>query len=153
MKKLTLIFSLIVAASQLKAQTQLPAPMETALKADDATALEKLVTKDNVNTCYGNYSLLSNSIRYGAEKCFDLLLADGADVNKSCNGYVPPLMHAVKYGHLEMVKTLIAKGANKNYKFEGEFKGENGPEKGDTPLTYAAKFEQDDIADYLNSLK
>jgi len=153
MKKLVLIFSLIIAVSQLKAQTTLPAAMESALKADDAAALGKLVNKDNINACYGNYSVLSNAIRYGAEKCFDLLIAAGADVNKSCNGYVPPLMHAVKYGHLEMVKTLIAKGADKNYKFAGEFKGENGPEKGDTPLSYATKYEQDEIADYLNSLK
>src|SRR5258707_1330086 len=134
MKKLMLFSCLILVFGQLKAQTsQLPAPIETALKADDATALDKLINKDNVNNCYGNYSLLSDAIRFGAEKCFALLITKGADVNKSCNGYVPPLMHAVKYGNLEMVKTLIAKGANKNYKFDGDFKGENGPEKGDTP--------------------
>lgn len=153
MKKLILIVTLIISFSQLKAQTQLPAVIEAALKADDATTLDKFINKDNVNACFGNYSVLSNAVRYGAAKCFDLLIAAGADVNKSCNGYVPPLMHAVKYGHLEMVKTLIAKGANKNYKFDGEFKGENGPEKGDTPMTYADKYGQDAIAEYLESLK
>lgn len=153
MKKLLVFFVLLIASSQLRAQTEIPAGIETAIKADDATALGKLINAANINTCYGNYSLLSETIREKATTCFNLLIAQGADVNKSCNGYVPPLMHAVKYGQLDMVKILIAKGANKNYKYEGDLKLTNGPEKGDTPLIYADKYGQDEIADYLNSVK
>jgi len=110
MKKLILIFSLIVAVTQLKAQTKMPTTVAAAFKVDDAAALDKLVTKENVNDCYANYSLLAEAIHTDAPKCFDLLIAKGADVNKSCNGYVPPLMHALKYGHLDMVKTLVSNG-------------------------------------------
>ncbi|MDR6941365.1 ankyrin repeat domain-containing protein [Mucilaginibacter pocheonensis] len=153
MKKIVLLFVLFIVGSQLYAQTALPANIEIALKADDAVTIDKLVTKDNINACYGNYSILSDAIRLKAGKCFSLLLTKGADVNKSCNGYIPPLMHAIKYGNLEMVKALIAKGADKNYTYNGELKLTNGPEKGDTPLIYADKYGQDEIADYLNSLK
>jgi len=59
------------------------------------------------------------------------------------------LMHAAKYGHLDMVKVLVAKGADINYKYDGPTEAI----KGHTPLTYAEKFKQTDIADYLRSLK
>ena len=85
------------------------------MKADDVAALSKIITKANVNDCYGNYSILSQTIRYKAPKCFDLIIATSADVNKVCNEYVPPLFHAAKYGSLEMVKVLVAKGADVNY--------------------------------------
>ena len=73
----------------------------------------------------------------------------GADVNKSCNGYVPPLMHAAKYGSLDMVKALVTKGANVSYTYDGEYKDAQGM----TPITYAEKFGHKDIADYLRSVK
>ena len=136
------------------AQTQsvspgVPTEVMAAIKNDDASALQQLITKDNVNTCYGDYSVLSQAVRYNAKKCFDQLIAEGADVNKSCNGYVPPLMHAAKYGHLDMVKILVSKGADINYKYSGTYQ----PADGETPLTYAEKNNQPAVADYLRSLK
>jgi len=152
MKKLILFFILTVSIGTLKAQ-EIPANIATALKNDDAATLTTLLTKDNINNCYGVYSLISQSIRDNAQKCFDLLIQKGADVNKTCNGYVPPLMHAAKYGRLEMVQTLIAKGAKADYKYDGDFKGENGPQKGETAITYAEKYQHDDVVEYLQSLK
>ncbi|WP_439697438.1 ankyrin repeat domain-containing protein [Mucilaginibacter sp. AW1-7] len=152
MKKLILLLAITATTLTSKAQT-IPAAITAALKADDAAALTKQINKDNINACYGKYSLLAETIRQDAPNCFKLLIEQGAEVNKTCNGYLPPLMHAVKYGHLEMVKTLIAKGADKNYTYAGELKLTNGPEKGDTPFSYAKKYERDDILEYLTSLK
>ncbi len=126
----------------------IPAEIETALKADDSEALNKLVTKDMVNTCYYDYSLLSQTVRLNAPKCFALLLEKGANVNLNCNGYVPPLMHAAKYGRLEMVKALLAKGANVNFKYEGD----NESISGMTPLTYAEKYKQTVVVEYLKEM-
>lgn len=156
MKKILLIAILIFSFSQFKVQAQnnngmsdFPAYLTTIIEADDSVALDKIITKENVNECYGNYSILSQAIRADAKKCFDLLIAKGADVNKICNGYVPPLMHAAKYGKLEMVKILIAKGANKNYVYDGD-----DPNIADmTPLSYAEHFKQTEVAAYLKSLK
>ncbi|WP_262707410.1 hypothetical protein [Mucilaginibacter gracilis] len=36
------------------------------IRTDDAAALEKVLTKDSINTCYGNYSLLSQAVRTDA---------------------------------------------------------------------------------------
>lgn len=99
---------------------QLPGNLAAILKNDDTSGLKAAVTKDRINDCYGGYSLLSEAVRDNAVNCFNLLIAEGADVNKSCNGYVPPLMHACKYGHLEMVKVLIGHDADKNYTYNGE---------------------------------
>ena len=131
------------------AQDKLPDNIVNALRSDDSVGLSKLVNKENVNNCYGNYSLLSHAVRFNSAKCFNLLIGLGSDVNKSCNGYVPPLMHAAKYGRLEMAKVLVGKGADINYKYEGNF----GPANGETPMTYAEKNNHPEIADYIRSLK
>ena len=123
--------------------------MQDALVADDAATLKTLVSKEQINDCYGNYSLLSHAIQVNAAKCFDMLLDLGADVNKTCNGYIPPLMHAAKYGRLDMAKKLVAKGANVRYTYNGNV----AQLKGHTPLTYAQQFNQTAVADYLKTIK
>jgi ankyrin repeat protein len=142
-----LLFFIGLSAS-VRAQ-QMPAEITSALQVDDTVKLSIVLTKDNINACYGNYSVLSDAIRNNAANCFNWLIKNGADVNKSCSGYVPPLMHAAKYGRFEMVKILVAKGANINYKYEGSFE----PANGQTPITYAEKYQHQDIADYLKSIK
>lgn len=130
---------------------ELPAEVITSLRADDAAKLSAFVTNENINNCYiegdWQYTLLAQTIRYNAKKCFDLLIEKGADVNKACEGYVPPLMHAAKYGHLDMVKILVAKGADVKYKYSGDYQDADG----ETPLSYAIKFNQTAVADYLRS--
>lgn len=153
--KILKIFTLLILSSivHLASAQEIPTEVASALQNDDATKLATYVTKDNINNCYSNYSLLSEAIRNDAKQCFELLITKSADVNKSCKGYVPPLMHAAKYGHLDMVKILVAKGANTKYVYDGTLKLTNGPEKGETPLSYAQKYERDDIADYLLAVK
>jgi ankyrin repeat protein len=150
-KIILLIIAFTNLSTLLHAQ-EMPDNMLMALRTDDTTKLGSLITKENVNECYGNYSLLSNAIRANAQKCFNLIIAKGADVSKACNGYVPPLMHAAKYGHLEMVKILVAKGANVYYKYNGSDDFTNGPAPGETPLTYAEKYNRTDIVEYLKTL-
>jgi len=144
---------MLSAMSQIAFAQEMPAEMKTSLKADDSLKFAELVKKDSINNCYreGNwqYSLLAQTIRYHAAKCFNLLIARGADVNKSCDGYVPPLMHAAKYGSLAMVKALVAKGADINFQYDGEYE----PANGETPVTYAEKNNQPEIARYLRELK
>ena len=154
MKILKSLFALLFVTISLNTFAQeMPAEIKAALNTDDADKFNALITKDNINNCYqdGNlqYTLLAQTIRARAKKCFDLLIEKGADVNKACEGYVPPLMHAAKYGSLEMVKILVAKGANVHYKYDGEYE----PANGETPLTYAEKNNQPEIATYLKSLK
>jgi len=143
------IFVFLICLVKIAAAQEVPLYLQTPLKSDDTVKLATLVNKDNLNTCYGKYSVLSDAVRLYAPKCFAWLIAKGANVNLSCDGYVPPLMHAAKYGHLDMVKVLVAKGADINYKYDGPTEAI----KGHTPLTYAEKFKQTDIADYLRSLK
>ncbi len=149
----SLLVLIFFAASRMALAQEMPAAIVAALKTDDSVKLDILVAKDSLNNCYvdGNwqYTLLAQTIRFRAGKCFNLLMARGADVNKSCDGYVPPLMHAAKYGSLAMVKALVAKGADINYQYEGEYE----PANGETPVTYAEKNNQPEIAGYLRSVK
>ena len=144
-----LLCFVFVIAGFAHAQDSAPDSLINAFKKDDVKALSGFLTKDKINNCFGNYSLLSQAIRYHAPKCFNLLIAKGADVNKICNNYVPPLMHAAKYGSLEMVKILVSKGADINFKYQGDYE----PAISETPETYAAKNNQPEIAEYLKSLK
>lgn len=146
-KNLIVLFILTLSLSA--SAQHLPATIHDAIKTDDTTELASVINRDNVNECYEYYSVLSQSIRYNAVNCFNFLLRLGADVNKVCNGYVPPIMHAAKYGKLEMIKQLVSKGADINYTYEGPI-----PDlKGMTPIAYAEKFNQKEIVDYLRSLK
>jgi len=151
--KLIIVLLLAVGVNTVKAQLTLP-KLNNILTRDDATQLASVLNKGNIDTCFKessgwSYCPLSETIRFRAIKCFNWLISHGADVNRSCDGYVPPLMHAAKYGTLDMVKTLIAKGADKNYQYSGNYL----PADGQTPTTYAEKCGQNEIADYLNSLK
>jgi len=145
--RICIVVFFIALSVPAKAQ-ELPAEINSALKVDDSVKISVVITKTNINDCYGNYSVLADAIRYNSIKCFIWLLENGADVNKICNGYVSPLMHAAKYGNLDMVKMLVAKGAKINYQYTGDY----GPAKGKTPATYAEMFGHQEIADYLRSL-
>ena len=148
-----LFIILFLFATKIAFAQEMPADMVAALKADDATKLTAYVTPDKINSCYTDgdwsYTLLAQTIRANAKKCFDLLIEKGADVNHACEGYVPPLMHAAKYGRLDMVNVLVAKGADVHYKYSGDYEDADG----ETPLTYAQKNNQPAVADYLRSLK
>jgi len=147
------LFLLLTGISLNLFAQDMPAEMKTALQTDDTTKIATLITKDNINNCYkeGNwsYTLLAQTIRANAKKCFDYLIAQGADVNHACEGYVPPLMHAAKYGRLDMVKVLVAKGAKVDYVYDGDYE----PASGQSALTYAEANQQTAVADFLRALK
>jgi ankyrin repeat protein len=151
--KITMVCVFVLLTTLLHAQDTFQ-NLSVALRADDTVKLAAVINQNNINDCYKetsgwSYCALSEAIRNRAPKCFDWLIDKGADVNKSCDGYVPPLMHAAKYGSLAMVKKLIAKRADKNYHYTGNY----GPANGETPASYAEKCGQNEIADYLRSLK
>lgn len=141
-----ILFTFLLAVTSLISAQSLPDDIKSAIKADDAIAFSKLVTTDNVNSCYdtGNtsYILLALTIKYEAKECFKTLLTKKADVGKTCSSKTP-LMYAVKYKSLEMVKTLIEAGA--------DYKAENS--SGRTAMDYAKKYEQKEIYEYFKRLK
>src|ERR1700722_17395502 len=112
MRTIKILFVLILSAlSRVAFAQEMPAAIKAALKTDESVGLAKLINKDSLNNCYQEgswqYPLLSQTIRYHAAKCFNLLIAHGADVNKTCDGYIQHLMHAAKYGSLVASKTVV----------------------------------------------
>ncbi len=142
---LTVMFLSIV--SIVYAQ-ELSPEITKAIKMDDSLAITKLVTKETVNNCYRNYSLLSLTIRENALKSYKALIVMGADINKLCNGY-NALLHAARFGRLEIVKLLVAKGADIKYKYDGNF----DPAKGKNAIWFAEAEGKTDVAEYLKTLK
>lgn len=141
-----LFFTLFLVASTLVSAQSLTEDFKNAIKTDNAETFSKLVTLDNLNTCYeyGNnsYTLLALTIKYEAKACFKTLLAQKADLEKACSNKTP-LMYAVKYGQLDVVKTLVE--ADVDYKAEDN--------RGRTAKDYAKKYEQKEIYEYLKALK
>jgi ankyrin repeat protein len=140
-----IIITLILVLSSFIINTQeLSSDIKYALKKDDSTALKKLLTSNNLNTCFnaGNskYTFLNLTIKLNSEACFELLLKEKVDVNKECNGKTP-LMYAAKYGHLKIAKLLIKEGADTQKKYKGR-----------TALAYASKYNKDAVYTYLKSL-
>ena len=147
MKYLFIILYTLLISSSGFAQSA-PEPFDNIFQRDDTVQFGKLLSKENINQCFGNYSLLSHAVRYNAKRCISKLVKNGADVNKTCNGYIPPLMHAVKYSSLDVLEFLVKHGAKVDYLYIGD----NGALSGHTPFTYAEKLGRQEIADYLRSI-
>lgn len=148
-----IVFLILLTSFGLKSFSQeMPQAISEAINSDDPAALGSYVGGSNVDACYfiggWQYSVLSQAIRKGAKKCFDFVIEQKADVNKACEGYVPPIMHAAKYGRLDMIKILVEKGAVIKFTYSGAYT----PAKGETPLSYAEKYNQTEVANYLRSL-
>lgn len=128
--KIIITLTLVLSSFIINAQ-ELSSDIKYGLKNDDVTALKRLLTSNNLNTCFnvGNskYTLLNLTIKLNSEACFELLLKEKVDVNKECTGKTP-LMYAAKYGHLKI-----------------EYKER-------TALTYASKYNKEDVYSYLKSL-
>ena len=141
--KLTIVFVLTLIVNTTAQNEKLS--IREILKADDAVALKERINVENINECinYGevSYNLLSLSIKYKKQNCFDMLLKEGANPERSC-GTKSPLLYAAKYGELTMLKALIKAGANPKQKNI----------QGRTALDYAKKYGQKEITTYLESL-
>lgn len=150
MKNLIVLFLLLFATNSYC--QELPGSLESALSNDDSLSLSRIVSPSNIDDCYKSnlwaYTAVSLAVRYGASNCLDLLLSFNADVNKVCDGYLPPLMFAAKYGRLAMVKKLIKAGADVSFVYHGEYT----PADGLNALAYAEKFQQSEVAEYLRGL-
>lgn len=142
MKKL-LFITFLSFATFLSAQ-ELPSNLKTALKNDDVSALKKELTAENMDKCYNvsnsHYTLLALAIKTKAKSCLDALIAEKANLEKSCAGKTP-LMYTAKYGNLSAAKALIKAGANLGARNE----------KGRTALDYALKYQKKEVATYFRS--
>ena len=74
---------------------------------------------DPNTNCYKSYTVLEWAImdpNKGNTSMIELLLKNGANVNKTDNGLETPLHFAASYGKLEVVEALLEKGADVNFK-------------------------------------
>jgi len=143
MNKSILIISFFI-CNFLAAQ-ELTKDFVIALKGDDATTFNTLISEENKNDCFdagsSDYTLLALTLKTNAQSCFNLLLEQKVDLEKECTGKTP-LMYAAKYGRLEMAKALIENGAKLDAKNN----------KGRTAFSYATKYKQEAMIDYFKSL-
>jgi ankyrin repeat protein len=111
----TLVFTFAVLA-QSKAPEPIP-NLEELVASGDHEKLEKLITKENVNSLFiENESLLTKAIEKKDSRLFDMLLAKGIDVNLTNNDFYgsTQLMACSGYENLEFAKSLLEKGADVN---------------------------------------
>jgi len=85
--------------------------------------------------------LLALSIKASANKIFDALIKQKAELNKICDDK-SALMSAAKYGMLDMAKALVNAGADPTL--------QNREHK--TALDYAKKYDKKELTDFLSSL-
>lgn len=121
MKKIitaSLLFGMSVFANLLFAQQITKDQMRT-FQTDNVENIKKVFKKEDFNKCFQikdkSIDLFGLSVKHERKNTFNYLLANKADVNKSCDD-VTPLMAAARYGYTDMVKTLLQKGADKNAK-------------------------------------
>lgn len=105
-------------------------------RADDVKALLASGVNPNAKTKMGN-SLLMQSVREGALRSFDVILANQkVDVNQANDYEETPLMYIALVGDVPRAKALVARGAQIN-------------KLGWTPLHYAAVKGNLDMVNYL----
>lgn len=112
------IFAAVAFAGTLSAQ-EVSKTQRVAIQSDEVSQFKTAFAKADYDKCMNvkelSVTMLSYSIKYHRNKIAKFLLANNADINKSCDG-MTPLMTAAKYGNTEMVKALLNKGADKTRK-------------------------------------
>ena len=138
-----LLLSVTIGYSQ-KINEKLKNCIETDNVKELSIELENL--KYSIDDCFElkekPYSLFALAIKLEKENLFNFLIEKKADLNKICEDK-SPLMYATKYGNLKFVKKLVELGAEINLKNSD----------GKTAIDYAKKYEQTEIANYLESIK
>jgi hypothetical protein len=100
----------------------------SAVELGRAGAVQQLLTETDANAMNGNWSPLPRAVLWGQEKVVDILLAAGADVNRSSPYVGSALYLAVAARRDRLVSKLLDRGANPNI----------APAWGLTPLMVAA---------------
>lgn len=110
-----ILFILIVASSNIWAQTNECELLINLVKKDQLGKTIDLLNETNVNCeANGGGTPLINAARLGNLSMVGLLTVVNADVNKGLVGDANPLIQASRNGHLEIVAYLIQKGADVN---------------------------------------
>lgn len=132
------------AIASLQQKENISAELFGIIEDDNLEQLKASVRPEDFGSCFSKYTLLHQTIRTGAKKCFDYLLQQNVDVNTVCEGYLPPLMHAAKYGRLDMAKALVGKGARIDYQYSGILSF-----PANDPIGLADFYKHIELADYL----
>lgn len=90
-----------------------PAELWSAVKGDDATALDRLLQRggDPDLTNHDGLSLLGHCAYHGHREAAQVLLDHGARLEALSAGKSPPLAQAASEGHRELVQMLLDRGA------------------------------------------
>ena len=146
MKTLYIFIAFVILCTCVKAQT-FSNQMKNAFKSDDPVMMlaELKAQNQSINSCFlledKPYSLLTLSIKASANKIFDALIKQRAELNKICDDK-SALMSAAKYGMLDMAKALVKAGADPTL--------QNKEHR--TALDYAKKYDKKELTDFLSGL-
>ncbi len=106
--------------------------IHNALRDDNAEQLAVAIDDNPIDHCYSieaySYNLLSISIKYGLDNCFNYLMSKDPNVDADCSGK-SILMYAAKYKEVDMLKALVKAGADPSISYKRK-----------TALDYARKY-------------
>ncbi|EAS20550.1 putative ankyrin-related protein [Flavobacteria bacterium BBFL7] len=122
MKKAILIVALCLGT--LASAQKLSKDLTIALKNDDTTAINNLVTDSNKDTCYevgrSTSSLAQLAIQMDSADVLQFLITQkNININNTCTN-MTPLMTAVKMGRPHLVSMLLEAGADKSVQLDGK---------------------------------
>lgn len=118
------IFIVALCLGTLASAQQLSMDLTKALKNDDTTAINNLVTDTNKDTCYevgrSTSSVAQLAIQMNsADVLLTLIKEKNINVDNTCSN-MTPLMSAVKMGRPHLVSMLLEAGADKSIKLDGK---------------------------------
>lgn len=140
----TLFFTALLFISTFANAQEISEDLKNALQNDNVTELKKHITSKNINNCFkleeSEYTLLTLSIKLNAKSCFAELIAQNANVEKTCNNKTP-FMYAAKYNRLTMAKALVKAGV--------QIRVRNSDKQ--SALDFAKKYERKEFIAYIKS--
>lgn len=140
----TLFFTILLVISTYASAQEINSDIKSVLETDNVTELKKQITSKNINSCFkleeSEYTLLTLSIKLNAKSCFAELIAQNANVEKTCNNKTP-FMYTAKYNRLAMAKDLVKAGV--------QIRVRNSDKQ--SALDFAKKYESKEIIEYIKS--
>ena len=141
MKFYLLLLFLCLSIISYGQQPQISEGLKQAIQNDDIDALVKALNPDEINACFGKYSLLVLSIKVNAANTLKYLIDKGADLENTCDKK-SPIIHAAQDGKLDYLKLLVEGGADIQHEYKGK-----------TALDYAIALGNEDIVEYFKEEK